>query len=332
MRHSQEMKELERRRRRGARLLAAGESQAEVARRVGVSRQTVMRWERARQEGGMEALRRAPHFGRPERLSAAQRQELVRLLKEGALAAGFSTELWTAPRIAQLIETKFSVKLVPTSVWRLLGRLGWSVQRPTGQARERDERGGSYVESQEVARTKKIAARQGRIIVFIDESGLSERPCRARTWAPKGETPVLQYSFSWKQLSVIAGLSYWRFYFRLFNGSIKSPQIVEFLKALQATIGKKLLIIWDRLQAHRSKLVKAHVEAQHGQIMIDYLPAYAPDMNPVECIWGYLKHHAMPNYCARDLGDVAHRARSNLRSMQRRPTLVTAFWKQVDLF
>ena len=89
MRHSQKLKELERRRRRGARLLAAGESQAEVARRVGVSRQTVMRWERARQEGGMEALRRAPHFGRPERLSAAQRQELVRLLKEGALAAGF---------------------------------------------------------------------------------------------------------------------------------------------------------------------------------------------------------------------------------------------------
>jgi transposase len=143
---------------------------------------------------------------------------------------------------------------------------------------------------------------------------------------------VLQYSFSWKQLSVIAGLSYWRFYFRLFNGSIKSPQIVEFLKALQATIGKKLLIIWDRLQAHRSKLVRAHVEAQHGQIMIDYLPAYAPDMNPVECIWGYLKHHAMPNYCASDLGDVAHRARSNLRSMQRRSTLVQAFWKQVDLF
>lgn len=100
MRHSQKLKELERRRGRGARLLAGGESQAEVARRVGVSRQTVMRWDRARQEGGMEALRRAPHFGRPERLSAAQRQELVRLLKEGALAAGFSTELWTAPRWA----------------------------------------------------------------------------------------------------------------------------------------------------------------------------------------------------------------------------------------
>ena len=74
-----------------------------------------------------------------------------------------------------------------------------------------------------MARLKKIAARQGRVIVFIDESGLSERPCRARTCAPKGETPVLQYRFNWKQLSVIAWISYWRFYFRLFNGSIKSP-------------------------------------------------------------------------------------------------------------
>ena len=143
---------------------------------------------------------------------------------------------------------------------------------------------------------------------------------------------MLQYRFSWKQLSVIAGISYCRFYFRLFNGSIKSPQIVEFLKALQATIGKKLLIIWDGLQAHRSKLVRTHVEAQRGHIVLERLPAYAPEMNPVECIWGYLKHHAMPNYCAADFADLAQRARRNLRSMQRRMTLVTAFWKQAELF
>ena len=140
MKHSEKRKELERRRRRGARLLAAGQPQAEVARQVGVSRQTVMRWEGLQQQGGLEGLRRAEHFGRPERLSESQREELVRLLKAGSLAAGFSTELWTLPRIARLIEERFSVSMVPSSVWRLLGRLGWSVQRPSGQARERDER------------------------------------------------------------------------------------------------------------------------------------------------------------------------------------------------
>ena len=183
-----------------------------------------------------------------------------------------------------------------------------------------------------MAGTKKIAARRGPVIVFIDESGLSERPCRARTWAPKGQTPVLQYSFNWKQLSVIAGLSYWRFYFRLFNGSIKSPQIVEFLKAPQKTIGRKILIIWDRLQAHRSKFERVHVETQHGRIALESLVPYTPELNPVECICGYLKHHAMPNYFGTNLKDVAHRASGNLRSMQHRLRLINSFWKQVELF
>lgn len=183
-----------------------------------------------------------------------------------------------------------------------------------------------------MAGAKKIAARQGRTIVFIDESGLSERPCRARTWAPRGQTPVLQYSFSWKQLSVIAGVSFVRFYFRLYAGSIRSPQVVEFLRTLKHMIGRKLLIVWDRLQAHRSRLVNQYVEQQRGRIALEYLPAYAPELNPVECIWGYLKSHAMPNFCARDLGHLKSAARSRLKSMQRRTTLVTAFWKQAELF
>jgi transposase len=131
---------------------------------------------------------------------------------------------------------------------------------------------------------------------------------------------------------MIAGVSFVRFYFRLFAGSIRSPQIVEFLKALTQITGRKLLIVWDRLQAHRSRLVNQYVEQQHGNIALEYLPAYAPELNPVERIWGYLKTHAMPNFCARDLGDLTYAARRRLRSMQRRPTLVSAFWKQVELF
>lgn len=183
-----------------------------------------------------------------------------------------------------------------------------------------------------MASTKKIAARQRRIIVFIDESGLSERPCRARTWAPKGETPVLQYVFGWKHLSVIAGVSFVRFYFRFYAGSIKAPQIVEFLRALKATIGRKLLIVWDGLRAHRSRLVRQYVESQRGAIALEFLPPYAPELNPVEYIWGYLKTHAMPNFCAKNLAHLKTHAGSRLRSMQRRKTLVRAFWQQAELF
>ena len=104
-----------------------------------------------------------------------------------------------------------------------------------------------------------------------------------------------QYRFNWKELSVIAGISYWKFHFCLFNGSIKSLQIVEFTKALQAITFKRLLMMWDGLKAHRSKVVHAYVEFQRGRIKRGRLPVYAPEVNPFECISGYRKHHAMPN-------------------------------------
>ena len=77
-----------------------------------------------------------------------------------------------------------------------------------------------------MAGVKKKAQKQGRIIVFIDESGLSERPQRCRTWAPRGQTPVLQYHFNWKTLLEMAGVAWWDFYLRLFPGAIKSPQVI----------------------------------------------------------------------------------------------------------
>ena len=140
------------------------------------------------------------------------------------------------------------------------------------------------MEADTLAGSKKNAAKQGRIIVFIDESGLSERPTRVRTWAPRGQTPVLQYHFNWHQLSVIAGISFRRFYFRLFPGAIKGAQIIEFLNALGRQIRKPLLVIWDGLPAHRSALVREYLDALKGAIQIEQLPAYAPELNPTEYI------------------------------------------------
>lgn len=187
------------------------------------------------------------------------------------------------------------------------------------------------METEALAGTKKNAAKRGQTIVFVDESGLSERPTRVRTWAPRGQTPVLQYSFSWHQLSAIAGVTCWQFYFRLFAGSIKGPQIVEFLKALTRQVPGPLFIIWDGLKAHKSKIVRNYVERDDVDIQLEFLPAYAPELNPVEYLWGHLKTHEVGNLCASTLSHVRDFATRRLRSMQRRPTLVPAFWKQADL-
>ena len=139
MNNEKRLKDLERRRTRAARLLASGVKQAEVARRVGVSRQAVQRWDLVRRQQGVEGLKRPARFGRPPKLNEVQRKELVAALKQGALAAGFATELWTLPRVGSLIKERFGVALAESSVWRVLGELGWSVQRPAGQARQREE-------------------------------------------------------------------------------------------------------------------------------------------------------------------------------------------------
>ncbi len=188
------------------------------------------------------------------------------------------------------------------------------------------------MEAGALAGNKKKALQQGRTIVFVDESGLSERPHRVRTWAPRGQTPVLQYSFNWQCLSAIAGITIWNFYFRLFPGSIKGPQVIEFLKHLQQHIGGRLTVIWDGLPAHRSRLVKEYVAQQHGCIHLERLPAYAPELNPVEYIWGYCKQHELPNLCPKDFAQLGWAARKALGRMRRRPTLVESFWKQAELF
>jgi len=132
-----DFKQLEQRRRKGMRMLARGVRQAEVARTLEVSRQTVSSWEQARL-GGDGAWRRKP-LGRPAALSVEQKSELARLLQSGAVACGFPTELWTLARVGAVIEREFGVAFSITNVWLVLRGLGFSSQRPVGRAIQRDE-------------------------------------------------------------------------------------------------------------------------------------------------------------------------------------------------
>jgi transposase len=152
-----------------------------------------------------------------------------------------------------------------------------------------------------------------------------------RTWSLRGHTPILQHSFNWQQLSMMAGLSFWQFYFRFFAGAIRSAQVIECLVALKRQIKQPLLIIWDGAAIHRSRQVRDWLDNLNGHIAIARLPAYAPELNPVEAIWGYLKKHEIANLCLNTIGEVGQFARNRLKSMQPRPTLITAFWQQAEL-
>jgi transposase len=260
---------LEKRRFGAVKLFDRNLNNSEIGRRLKVSNQTVSRWRKEYQEGGNVALRRAGRAGRLPCLDEAAKARLVELLLEGPERLGYETPLWTCQRVADLIERNFQVDYHPGHVWRILRQLHWSGQQPVGRALERNETA-STSGSTSAGRRLKKAQKEGRTIVFIDESGPSQRPHRRRTWAPRGQTPVLQFHFNWKTLSVIAGVTLWNFYFQIFEQAIKSEQIIEFLKHLLRYIAGDILLIWDRLPAHRSLITQRFIRDQKGRLELEF--------------------------------------------------------------
>src|SRR5258708_13006492 len=129
----------EARRREAARLLRQGLSRSQVAGAVGVHRQSVSRWARELEESGVRGLRQAKRTGRPPKLGPAQLRDLERALQRGPEAFGFASGLWTASRVRALIEYRTGVRYHKDHVWRILRKLNWTCQRPTGKALEREQ-------------------------------------------------------------------------------------------------------------------------------------------------------------------------------------------------
>jgi transposase len=131
--------ELESRRRRALDLLKEGRTEREIAEIVGASNGSVHRWKKAWEEGGDDALDPVKHTGPTPRLDEKQLKKLGRILLKGAVAYGYPTELWTLQRVAEVIEEEFGESYHPSGVWKVLGRMGWSCQKPERRARERNE-------------------------------------------------------------------------------------------------------------------------------------------------------------------------------------------------
>ena len=129
----------QRKRIKAARMLQAGKPAAQVALAVGVARQTVYTWKRVLDESGVDGLRAMVDVGRPSRLSAADFKWLDAALRQGAQAHGFGTELWTLKRVGALIKRQFGVEFSAVHVWRVLGSMGFSSQKPERRAIERNE-------------------------------------------------------------------------------------------------------------------------------------------------------------------------------------------------
>src|SRR3954449_11972022 len=296
--------ELERRRKQAVQAVTDGQLRATVAKVFGVHYKTVARWVRAsRQPGGVGAKPQpAPAPG----LTDADLRKLEGLLVKGAKAHGWHNQLWTAARVARLIEREFRISYHPEHVRKILKRrLGWTSQKPRRKARARDDKEVERWVGDEFPRIVREAFGRGAYIAFLDESGFHLTPTVRRTLAPRGKTPVLDAwdrrdkwsAISCVTVSPVAGRP--GLYFDLLDHNVHAEDVVAFLAELHRRMGR-VTVVWDRNQIHsRAKAVKAWL-AKHPGVVAEDFPGYVPDLDPDEGVWGWTKYGRLANLAASD--------------------------------
>jgi len=194
----------EHRRLRAWTLKRKGWKQKDIATALGVTPGAVSQWISVADEQGKVALHARPHTGRPPDLTPAQLRLIPDLLSQGAEAYGFRGEVWTCPRIRQVIEWEFQVSYHKSHVARLLKELKWTPQMPIERATQRDEAEIARWRAEMWPELKKKARLERRTLVFIDESGFYLLPAIVRTYAPRGHTPILHVFKTRDHLSVMS--------------------------------------------------------------------------------------------------------------------------------
>ena len=289
--------ELERRRRQAVDAVCRGESPETVARVVGVNRASMYRWlAAARQPDGLAAK---PQVGPAPRLSSDQLHRLDDLLQDGAQAHGWPNRLWTCSRVAEIIRQQFGVSLHHDHVGRMLrARLNWTPQKPCRRARERNDLAIEWWKNHRFADIATAAQERGAHLVFLDESGYMLTPTVRRTWAPCGSKPVLDCWDRRDRISAISAVTVSPKQGRLDlifdllpdNTNARAEDIVEFLEKLRRRLPNGFTVLWDGSNIHRkARLVDTYLW-KHPEIRSERLPAYAPEVNPDELVWGWSKY------------------------------------------
>jgi transposase len=274
----------------------------DIAAALGVSKGAVSQWLTAARLGGREALLTRPGRGIKSKLASEQIRLIPDFLWHGAEAYGFRGEVWTCDRVAGVIHEEFGVSYSKSQVSRLLKRLGWTPQVPITRAIQRDEEAIERWRVESWPKLKERARRERRELVFVDESGFYLLPGVVKTYGPEARTPVLDEWQTHDHLSIMAGVtSQGKVYSLVRPKPLNGLHSIEFLVHLGRLAGDRLLVIWDGSPIHRRAEVRDFVAEAGDAIHLEPLPAYAPDLNPVEWLWRHLKEVEMRNLTCLDL-------------------------------
>ena len=304
-------------------------SQRELVRRFGVSFEYVRKVRKQwRLSGQMERVEQ--RRGTPRKLSSSQLETLRGLLSQGAAAHGWHNDLWTIKRVVDVIRKHFNI-VCSLSCGHLIltDYLGWSPQRPVTQLRERDNVQIERWKIESFPRILMEAEQRKATLVFIDESGFLLAPTLRRTFAPRGSRPVVKVSDPHGRISAIGAIAIdptrkrlsVLYHFLPDNANFNSYLVVQFVDQVCSQIKGPLTIVWDSIPIHGSKLMEDYLE-KTGRLIVEQFPPYAPELNPIDKVWAYLKYGRLANYTPSNLTDLRARLISELTALANRQEIL----------
>ena len=304
----------------------------DVAEAVGVNQRTVRQWRQHRREHGARSLlrdERGRAMGAGRTLNAAQEKEVRKLIADklpDQLQLPFA--LWTRKAVAQLLETRFGLKLPVRTTGEYLKRWGFTPQKPVKKAYEQNPGKVKRWLKEEYPAIAAQAKADGAEIYWGDQTGVNNQPNAPRGHAPKGETPTVsqrakRFGFSVMSAVTNRGSARWMVY----KGALNAALPIRFMGRLVRQMkGRKAYLILDNLRVHHSAPVKAWLAEHPDAIAVHHLPSYSPEPNPDERLNRSLKSKLGQLPAARDERSLHRQTLGQLRSCHKQPDLIRGFF------
>lgn len=308
-----------------------GEPIRTVARVYDVAVRSVFDWLSWYRRGGWDGLREARRSGRPSKVSGPVLRWLYKAITLGdPTQYQFEFCLWTLAIIRQMLRREKGIELSKSAVSRLLTQMGLSPQRPIYRSYKQQPRELRKYLMKRFPELKALAQRTGAVIFFVDEAAVRSDAHRGTTWGRIGQTPVVADSgdrFSLRLISAVSPRGDMKF--STFQGAMNGERFVEFVRRLRKDVGRPIIVIADNASYHKSGPVQDYIKEVSGEVVIEHLPKYAPELNPDEQVWNHAKNRLAKLFVSTKQ-EMVEAVSSIMRSIQANVSLVTSFFRLAD--
>jgi transposase len=308
----------------------AGESPEDVIRVLGFARPVIYDWLAKYREGGLDALRAKAVPGRPPRLDGKQLHWLYKAITtKSPLQYRFEFALWTRAMVRVLIRERFGIRLSDVSVGRLLKKLGLSPQKPLRRAYEQNPELVETWLAKDFPKIQALAKKARATLYFSDEAGVRSDFHSGTTWAPKGQTPIVEATGQRYGMNIISAISpRGDMRFMTVEGRMNAGKFIEFLKRLLHNAKRPIFLIVDGHPSHRARKVFEYVRNTKGKLRLFFLPPYSPELNPDELVWNHLKNHGVGKRIVKSRDELKRVVIRHLRFLQKTPDIIRAFFRE----